>query len=155
MEYVFQSLQKVPSVVKFLHRIHLHFPYFEPRINTQMFVCLHIVFSSMFCIFCIVLLFDQLKNIWYDRTYIEESWVESGNAANSQRKATFYDSFIESMGEPFCLNWFLPLPGKDIEKIINQLSVAIVENYQEGSEQNVNTDVNEGESKDPVQKKND
>ena len=81
--------------------------------------------------------------------------MESGDAVNSQRKATFYDSLIESMGEPFCLNWFLPLPGKEIETVINRLSVAIVENDIEESEIDVNTNENEGEPKDPVQKKND
>ena len=74
---------------------------------------------------------------------------------NSQRKATFYDSLVESMGEPLCLNWFLPLPGKEIENVINRLSMAIVENDTEESDTEVDTDEGGGESKDPVQKKND
>lgn len=72
--------------------------------------------------FCIILLYDQFKNVWYDRTFIEESRDQQSTTTSS-----FYESLVETMGEPFCLNWFLPLPGRDIDKIIKRLCTEVYE----------------------------
>lgn len=39
----------------------------------QVVICIQAIFSSVFIIFCTILLYDQMKNIWYDTTYVEEA----------------------------------------------------------------------------------
>ena len=73
---------------------------------------------------------------------MEENWSKSSNERSSssssssgeEEEGTFYDSLIETMGEPFCLNWFIPLPGKNIDLIINKLSTAVVDDSEEVEE---------------------
>lgn len=122
MEYIFEGLANHPKVVVFMRRWHIFFPLFESPLNTQILVSVQMIFSVIFCVFCFVLLYDQLKNVWYDRTYIEES-----NGQESGKGGSFYDSLVETMGEPFCLNWFLPRPGKNIDSIIRSLSIEVVQ----------------------------
>ena len=122
MEYIFEGLANHPKVVAFMRRWHIYFPLFESPLNTQIFVSIQMIYSVIFCVFCFVLLYDQLKNVWYDRTYIEES-----NGQESGKRGSFYASLVETMGEPFCLNWFLPCPGKNIEAVIRSLSIEVVQ----------------------------
>ncbi|KNB45836.1 hypothetical protein JH06_0512 [Blastocystis sp. subtype 4] len=122
LEYIFTGLYKKPKLLKFFHRWHIAFPFFENELNTQIFVCIQVIFSVIFCVFCIILLYDQFKNVWYDRTFIEESRDQQSTTTSS-----FYESLVETMGEPFCLNWFLPLPGRDIDKIIKRLCTEVYE----------------------------
>lgn len=74
---------------------------------------------------------------------MEENWSKSSNERSSSSSSseeeegengTFYDSLIETMGEPFCLNWFIPLPGKNMDLIINKLSTAVVDDSEEVEE---------------------
>ena len=84
MEYIFEGLANHPKVVAFMRRWHIYFPLFESPLNTQIFVSIQMIFSVIFCVFCFVLLYDQLKNVWYDRTYIEES-----NGQESGKRGSF------------------------------------------------------------------
>ena len=40
---------------------------------------------------------------------------------NNMQKS-FYDCFVEYMGDPFGLYWFLPLEGRNIQYTIDELS---------------------------------
>ena len=74
MQFVFPFLKRWPKFVRFLRSIHFYFPLFENELLPQFVVVIQGIFSSVFAIFCLILLFDQMKNIWLDRTYIEESY---------------------------------------------------------------------------------
>lgn len=62
-----------PKLLKFLTYCHIKFPYFEDQLIPQVVMCIQAVFSAVFIIFCTILLYDQMKNIWYDTTYVEEA----------------------------------------------------------------------------------
>ena len=62
-----------------LSRFHLKFPFFEDSLFPQIIICIQGVFSMVFVIFCSILLYDQIKNIWYDTTFVEESNHIQGN----------------------------------------------------------------------------
>ena len=116
--YLFPGLTSWKRLHGFLLRYHIYFPYFEDDYLPQVLVFVQGLFSALFLIFCIVLFWDQLKNIWYDRTFVEESQARIDGLETTN---TFYESWKKTMAEPFCLRWFLPLEGKDMDKIINDL----------------------------------
>lgn len=60
-------------MLRFLTNWHIKFPYFEDALMPQVVICIQAIFSSVFIIFCTILLYDQMKNIWYDTTYVEEA----------------------------------------------------------------------------------
>lgn len=111
--YMFDWVRNRPKWALFFEKWHIRFPFFESELLMEVVVCIQGLFSFIFVVFCIILFYDQLKNVWYDKTYIEQ--VQEGTDG-SHMGSSFYRAACEAMGEPFCLRWFLPVEGKDMER---------------------------------------
>ena len=120
LQYIFDSLRRHPKWVAFFEKWYIRFPFFESPLLMEVVVCVQGLFSLIFVIFCLILFYDQLKNIWYDSTYIEQTM--EGVEAKPRWTDTFYQSACEAMGEPFCMNWFLPIEGKEMKGSMDNLS---------------------------------
>lgn len=130
--YLFPQLVRWKRFDRLLQVCHIQFPIFEDEYLPQVIVFIQGLFSSLFLVFCIILLWDQIKNIWYDYTFVEESQARIDGLENTH---TFYESWKETMGEPFCLNWFLPIEGENMNKIISDLChQMLLENFHEKRE---------------------
>ena len=130
--YLFPQLVRWKRLHRFLQIFHAAFPIFEDEYFPQVIVFIQGLFSSLFAVFCVILLWDQIKNIWYDYTFIEESQARIDGLENTH---TFYESWKEAMGEPFCFNWFLPIEGENMNKIISDLChQMLLDNFHEKRE---------------------
>ena len=50
---------------------HLFLPVFDPHVYAFVFLAIEVFFSLIFALFVIVLLYDQIRSIRYDLTYVE------------------------------------------------------------------------------------
>lgn len=50
---------------------HLVLPVFDPHVYAFVFLAIEVFFSLIFALFVIVLLYDQIRSIRYDLTYVE------------------------------------------------------------------------------------
>ena len=66
--YMFDWVRNRPKWALFFEKWHIRFPFFESELLMEVVVCIQGLFSFIFVVFCIILFYDQLKNIWYDKT---------------------------------------------------------------------------------------
>ncbi|KAK8814116.1 hypothetical protein WA158_007978 [Blastocystis sp. Blastoise] len=78
---------------------------------------LEVIFSIMFALFSFAMLIDQCQDIFYDVTYIE--YLKSSNITS--KTESYQERLENTMGEPYCYHWFLPIEGRYMKTYINKL----------------------------------
>ena len=98
---------------RFLHYNRYFFLYgTDYPLTSSFLLLLESIFSLLFCIFVVMMFFDQLRNMQYDRTLIEQ---KKANEALTN-PSSLYQCFTRTFGDPPCWRWLFPIEGRETQQ---------------------------------------